>query len=86
MSTNAIYIALGATVLTSLLSIIGVILLYARLKRIMRGKTGRDIEDGIVSIDKKLVTIENNEELLAEALDQIDRRLRSSIRSVELIF
>ncbi len=50
----------------------------------MNGKTGRDLEEGIASIDKKLVAIENNEELLAEAIDNVDRRLRSSIRSVEM--
>lgn len=84
MSTNAIYIALGAAALISLSSLIGVFVLSTRLKRIMRGKTGRDIEEGIVSIDKKLVAIENNEELLAEAIEHVDKRLRSSIRSVEM--
>lgn len=84
MSTNAIYIALGAAALISLSSLVGVFILSTRLKRIMRGKTGRDIEEGIVSIDKKLTAIENNEELLAEAIEHIDKRLRSSIRSVEM--
>lgn len=51
----------------------------------MRGKTGRDLEEGIVSIDKKLIAIENNEEMLAEAIEMIDRRLKTSIRSVEMI-
>jgi hypothetical protein len=84
MSTNVTYIALGGALLISLLSIIGVFVLHARLKRIMKGKTGRDIEEAIVSIDKKLLAIENNEELLAEGIENVDKRLRSSIRSVEM--
>jgi hypothetical protein len=88
MSTNALNLALpwiaGGAAFISLISIIGFFMLYGRLKRIMRGKTGRDIEEGIASIDKKLVAIENNEELLADAIEHIDRRLRSSIRSVEM--
>ncbi len=88
MSTNAIYIALpwiaGSAALISLASLIGVILLFSRLKKIMNGKTGRDLEEGIVSIDKKLTAIEANEELLAEGIENIDKRLRSSIRSVEM--
>ncbi len=88
MSTNAINVALpyiaGIAGLISILSLIGVFLLYARLKRIMNGKTGRDLEEGIVSIDKKLTAIENNEEMLADAIEQIDKRLRTSIRSVEM--
>ncbi len=84
LSTTTLYLIIGGAALISLLSIIGVFMLHARLKRIMRGKTGRDIEEGIVSIDKKLVAIENNEELLAEAIENVDKRLRSSIRSVEM--
>jgi len=88
MSTNAITSALpwiaGAAGLISLISIIAVFMMNARIKRIMRGKTGRDIEEGIASIDKKLIAIENNEELLAEAIEHVDKRLRSSIRSVEM--
>ncbi|MEN9582785.1 MAG: hypothetical protein RL641_739 [Candidatus Parcubacteria bacterium] len=84
MSTNVIYIALGGAGLISLLSIIGVFVLNTRLKKIMNGKTGRDIEEGIVSIDKKLLAMENNEEMLAEAIENLDKRLRSSIRSVEM--
>ncbi len=88
MSTNAIYIALpwivGGAALISLASLIGVILLFARIKKIMNGKTGRDLEEGIISIDKKLTVIEANEELLAEGIENVDKRLRSSIRSVEM--
>ncbi len=79
-----LYLIIGGAALISLISIVGVFMLHARLKRIMRGKTGRDIEEGITSIDKKLISIENNEELLAEAIEHVDRRLRSSIRSVEM--
>lgn len=88
MSTNALDIALpwivGGAALISLASLIGVILLFNRLKRIMNGKTGRDLEEGIISIDKKLAAIEENEELLAEGIEHVDRRLRSSIRSIEM--
>ncbi|MBP6926650.1 MAG: DUF4446 family protein, partial [Candidatus Pacebacteria bacterium] len=84
VSTMTLYLIIGGAALISLISIVGVFMLHARLKRIMRGKTGRDIEEGITSIDKKLISIENNEELLAEAIEHVDRRLRSSIRSVEM--
>lgn len=79
-----LYAIIGGAGLLSLISTISVLVLHTRLKRIMRGKTGRDIEEGIASIDKKLVAIENNEELLAEAIEHVDKRLRSSIRSVEM--
>lgn len=88
MSTNVTFstlnLIIGGIGLLSLFSIVGIILLHSRLKRIMNGKTGRDLEDGIVSIDKKLSAIEANEELLAEAIENVDSRLRTSIRSVEM--
>lgn len=84
MSTNAFYILLGALGVTVAIFASILILMHQRIKRLTQGKAGRDLEDTIITIEGNIKDMEETERLMAEAIEHIDKRLRTSIRAVEM--
>lgn len=84
MSTNAFYILLGALGVTVAIFASILIIMHQRIKRLTQGKAGRDLEDTIITIEGNIKDMEETERLMAEAIEHIDKRLRTSIRAVEM--
>lgn len=84
MSTNAFFILAGAAFIFGVVALIFLVIIHSRLKRLLSGKNGADLEETITTLEKNIRSIEENEKLLAEGLDVIDRRLQTSVRAVEM--
>jgi hypothetical protein len=78
------YISIGlATFL--LISIIWNIRLEIRIKKLMRGKNGRSLEDSFLSMDKDIVEYKNFRKELEKYLKRVEGRVATSVRGVETI-
>ncbi len=84
MGTNAFYILLGALGGMTAVFASVLIFMHKRLKRLTQGKGGRDLEDTIITIEGNIKEMQETERLMAEAIEHIDKRLRTSIRAVEM--
>jgi hypothetical protein len=83
MSTNAFYILLGSLGGITVIFTVILVIMHRRIKRLTQGKNGRDLEDTIITIEGNIKEMEKTEQMMLEALENIDRRLRTSIRAVE---
>jgi len=82
--SNIIYLVAGLAILLILL-LIWNIRLEVKIKRLLKGKNAKSLEDSFVSMQKDLKDLENFEEEIKKYLQNVEARLSCSIRGVSNI-
>ena len=72
---------IGLGVLTLILTI-AVIVQGRKLKKVLRGKSGADLEDSFKSIEKEYLEIKKWRNSINEYLNDVEKRLKRSIQAV----
>lgn len=84
MSTNIIII-IASLAFVTLILLIWVIRTEMRLRRFFRGRKGEDLEKVIHSLAENIQYLQKSKEALETKTDHMDRRLKTSIRGVEIV-
>lgn len=85
MNANFIlYIALGCLVLLAVLAV-WLTLIELRLKKIFRGKKGKDLEDILSAINEELKKLHLNQEQTENYLKEVEERLKKSLKQVGIV-
>ncbi len=78
-------ILIGIVFFFALISILWLLAIEMRLKKIFRGVKVKNLEEMIVSINKKMLEIEENQKNINDHLKIVDSRLDKTIRDIKII-
>lgn len=81
---NLLYILSAFSVIIIVLLIL-VIRLNIKTKKLMAGKNGRSLEQAFIYMQKELSDLQNSKEEIEKYLQQVEKRLSTSIRGFENI-
>jgi hypothetical protein len=59
--------------------------LHLKLKKFLTGKDAKNLEDDILRDRKKMIQLENQNESLQKKNSELDKKLKESIRNIEVI-
>lgn len=78
-------VILSIIFLIAIFTLLWIIFIEIRLKKMFKGSKIRNLEGMIVDINKKMIQIEETESKINDHLNLIDKRLNKSIRNIETV-
>ena len=79
------YLIIYALTLVLIILIVVIVRFELRLRRLMRGKNARSLEEAFNIMDNEIKTLHGFNRELQQYLNNVERRLRRSVQSVETI-
>jgi hypothetical protein len=81
---NLLYILAGFSLIVIILITL-VIRLNIKTKKLMAGKDGKSLEQGFIYMQKEIADLQNSKEEIEKYLQQVEKRLSTSIRGFDNI-
>lgn len=85
MNQFYLYILIGVLGVISIISVVLYVVLHFRLKKIMLGKQGADLEDTLNTLLQKFEDVNKTENYHKERIEDLHTRMKTAIRGVHTL-
>lgn len=85
MTFSTTEILIGVIALSVFILAIAVLYLSVRLNRVLKGKSGKDLEESFQMIEKEYRAMKNFRDAMSAYLKNVDEKLKKTVRTVKTI-